>query len=226
MEKRKKATEGNVTGKGSDYLCLGLYAFAGLGMEALYAYLLEPALYGASMSEWTERQTIFHWIITCITWGIFAYVLVKKAEEKYHFPILEKGTPMKLWQWAAGLLFVFLAFLVDYKTWGGFKVYLEFVRRGGVLFLFQYIYYAFETLLFLLIIVFGQRACEVWLHREKIPYGGMICGLTWGLAHMFTKDILTGIFGLMLGFAMGYVYLLANRDLKRAYVLLFLMFVL
>jgi len=226
MEKRKKTTEGNMAGKGFDYLCLGLYAFAGLGMEVLYAYLLEPALYGASMSEWTAMQTISHWIITCITWGIFAYVLIKKAEDKYHFPILEKGAPVKLWQWGVGLLFVFLAFLVDYKTWGGFKVYLEFVRRGGVLFLFQYIYYAFEALLFLLIIVFGQKACEVWFHREKIPYGGMICGLTWGLAHMFTKDISTGLLGLILGFAMGYVYLLVNRNLKRAYVLLFLMFVL
>ena len=30
--------------KGTDYLWLALYAFCGLGMEALYAYLLEPIL--------------------------------------------------------------------------------------------------------------------------------------------------------------------------------------
>ena len=81
-------------------------------------------------------------------------------------------------------------------------------------------------MLFLLIIVFGQKACEVWFQRTNIPYGGIICGLTWGLAHVFTKNLLTGLLGLALGFAMGGVYLLVNRDLRKAYVVLFLMFVL
>ncbi|MBD5495626.1 MAG: hypothetical protein HDR12_15000 [Lachnospiraceae bacterium] len=111
-------------------------------------------------------------------------------------------------------------------AWDGFKVYLEYVNKGFLLFAFQYIYYAFETMLFLLIIVFGQKACEVWFHKERIPYGGIICGLTWGLAHIFTKNLLTGVLGIALGFAMGSVYLLVNRDLKKAYVVLLFMFVL
>ena len=56
---------------GGDYLSLGLYAFMGLGMEVLYAYLLEPVLYGVSMQEFSAMQTIFHWILTCVTWGAF-----------------------------------------------------------------------------------------------------------------------------------------------------------
>ncbi|MDO4303034.1 MAG: hypothetical protein Q4D94_03905 [Bacillota bacterium] len=226
MKEIKKSVKENRTVKGFDYLCLGLYAFAGLGMEALYAYLLEPVIYGASMGEWSTLHTILHWSITCITWGLFAFVLIRKAEGKYQFPILEKGASMKRWQWGVSLVFIFLAFLVDYMSWGGFKVYLEFAGKGALLFTFQYIYYAFETMLFLLIIVFGQKACEVWFHRESFPYGGIICGLTWGLAHMFTKDILTGVLGLAVGVAMGCVYLLVNRDFKKAYVILFLMFVL
>lgn len=212
--------------KGLDFLGLGLYAFGGLGMEALYAYLLEPAVYGVPMESFTVGQTICHWILTCITWGIFAYILIRKAEGKYQFPILKKGSAMHIWQWAACLLFIVLAFGIDYASWGGFKVYLELVRRGPLLFIFQYIYYLFETMLFLLIIVFGQKACEVWFKRINIPYGGLICGLTWGLAHIFTKDLLTGLLGMALGAAMGSVYLLVNRDLKKAYVMLFLMFVL
>lgn len=212
--------------KGGDYLSLGLYAFAGLGMEAVYAFLLEPALYGVPMQEFSARQTILHWIITCITWGLFAFVLIKRSGEKYEFPLLKKGEPMKGWQWGVCILFVLLAFIIDYISWGGFKVYLEYAGKGFVLFAFQYLYYLFETMLFLLIIIFGQKACEVWFHKENIPYGGMICGLTWGLAHIFTKDLLTGLLGLILGFAMGSVYLFVNRDLKKAYVFLFLMFVL
>lgn len=211
---------------GGDYLSLGLCAFAGLGMEALYAYLLEPVLYGTPMQDWTNVQIILHWILTCITWGVFVFILIQKSAKKYDFPLLEKGKTMKLWQSGLCVLFILLAFICDYIDWNGFKVYLEYVNKGFLLFTFQYIYYAFETMLFLLIIIFGQKACEVWFHKDKIPYGGIICGLTWGLAHVFTKDLLTGMSGIILGFAMGSVYLLVNRDLIKAYIVLFFMFVL
>ena len=224
MREKKENGKENITG--GDYLSLGLYAFAGLGMEVLYAYLLEPVLYGAPMQDWSNMQIIVHWILTCITWGIFAFILIQKSGRKYQFPLLEKHKPSRLWQLGLCALFILLAFIVDYIEWGGFKVYLEYVNKGFVLFAFQYLYYAFETMLFLLIIVFGQKACEVWFHKEKFPYGGIICGLTWGFAHIFTKNPLTGLLGIALGFAMGSVYLLVNRDLKKAYVVLFFMFVL
>lgn len=226
MQNQNKKTKTKSEVKGSDFLGLALYAFAGLGIEVIYAYFLEPMLYGTSMENWSAGQTICHWILTCITWGIFAYVLIRKAEGKYQFLIITKGNAMHLWQWGLCFLFLVLAFGMDYADWGGFKVYLEFVRRGPLLFVFQYIYYAFETMLFLLIIVFGQKACEVWFQRTNIPYGGIICGLTWGLAHVFTKNLFTGLLGLALGFAMGGAYLLVNRDLRKAYVVLLLMFVL
>ena len=224
MKENKEKIKDRITGW--DYLSLGLCAFAGLGMEVLYAYLLEPVLYGVPMQDWSNTQIIIHWILTCITWGVFAFVLIQKSDKKYGFPLLEKGKSIRLWQVGVCVLFVLLALIGDYIAWDGFKVYLEYVNKGFLLFAFQYIYYAFETMLFLLIIVFGQKACEVWFQKERIPYGGIICGLTWGLAHIFTKNLLTGILGMALGFAMGSVYLLVNRDLKKAYVVLFFMFVL
>lgn len=211
--------------RGLDYLWLGIYAFCGLGMEALYAYLLEPILYGAPMQEWSVTQIIIHWIVTCITWGLFAIVLIEKSESKYNYPLTEKGRKMSLFRIALCIVFIAAAFAVDYMSWGGFKVYLEYVSKGPLLFIFQYIYYAFETVLFLLIIVFGQKACEVWFRKENFPYGGIICGLTWGLAHIFTKDLTTGLLGLLLGVALGSVYLVTNRDLRKAYAVMFLMFV-
>lgn len=211
---------------GMDYMGLGLWAFGGLGMEALYAYLLEPALYGAAMQEWTPFQTILHWILTCVTWGIFAVILIRTSGTKYQFPLTEKGDKISFARIGVCLLFIVAAFIVDYIDWGGFKVYLEYAGKGLLLFTFQYIYYAFETMLFLLIIVFGQKACEVWFHKENFPFGGIICGMTWGLAHLFTKDIMTGIVGIFLGVALGSVYLVVNRDLRKAYVVMFLMFVL
>lgn len=212
--------------KGGSYLNLGLYAFAGLGMEAVYAFLLEPVLYGTAMENWNAGQTIAHWLLTCATWGIIAFALIKSARERYGFDLLEKRKPLRLWQWGLSLLFVLLAFWQSYHSWGGFKVYLEYAGKGPLLFAFQYLYYAFEAMLFLLIIIFGQKACEVWFCKEGFPYGGIICGLTWGLGHILTKDFATGIMGAALGFAFGCVFLLVNRDLKKAYLVLFFMFVL
>lgn len=212
--------------KGMDYLWLGLYAFCGLGMEALYAYLLEPLLYGAPMQEWSALQIILHWTVTCITWGLFAAVLIRKSGTKYHYPLTEKGQAMSLSGVVLCIVFIAAAFVIDYVSWGGFKVYLEYVNKGLLMFVFQYIYYAFETMLFLLIIVFGQKACEVWFGKENFPYGGIVCGLTWGLAHVFTKNLLTGLLGVLLGVALGSVYLVVKRDLKKAYAVMFLMFVL
>lgn len=222
----KKNTNDNRIKKGGDYLSLALWAFGGLGMECIYAFVLEPLLYGAKMQDFSDLQTVLHWIVTCLTWGVCAFVLITKSREKYEFDLLAKKEPLKFWQWAVSAGFILLALLVSYRSWDGFKVYREFAGKGAVLFGFQYLYYLFETMLFLLIIVFGQKACEEWFGTEQIPYGGVICGATWGLAHIFTKDLLMGVSGLFLGFAMGSVYLLVNRDFKKAYVILFLMFVL
>ncbi|GAA3657126.1 hypothetical protein [Asaccharospora irregularis] len=45
---------------GMDFLNLSLYAFAGLGMEVVLAYFIEPAIYGRDMSKWNSIQTILH----------------------------------------------------------------------------------------------------------------------------------------------------------------------
>lgn len=94
------------------------------------------------------------------------------------------------------------------------------------MFIFQYIYYAFETLLFTLILVYGQKACESWFKKKNIPYGGIILALTWGLAHTFTKgSIASGLLSALGGFAYGAVYLLVNRDIKKTLPIIFIMFV-
>lgn len=77
----------------------------------------------------------------------------------------------------------------------------------------------------MLIIVFGQKACEKWFKNERIPYGGIVVALTWGLAHIFTKgEILVGLMAALGGFIFGIVYLLVNRDIKKTFLLLFIMF--
>jgi hypothetical protein len=67
----------------------------------------------------------------------------------------------------------------------------------------------------------------VWFHKEKIPYGGIVVALTWGLVHILSKGSLaTGILAAGAGFSFGVTYLLLNRDVRKVYPVLFIMFAL
>ena len=216
----KKAT-------GFRFLLLALCAFAGLGIEALYAFLIEPVIYNASMREWTTTQNIAHWIITCVTWGVIAAILVRVSKKWCQFDLFAGKNKMKVWQWISVIVCVAFSFIVSYISWDGFKVIKEFQYNGWLKFIFQYIYYGFETALFLLIIIFVQKACEQWFKRENIPYGGIAVALTWGLGHILSKSsVETGLLSALGGFMFGIVYLLVNRDIKKTFPILFLMFVL
>lgn len=223
-KKREKKTEKKITGW--SYMDLAITAFAGLGIEVLYAFFLEPFLYGASMQEWGVVQSICHWILTCATWGVMAWYVVRSGKKQLQFDIWEKGEKVKPWQWALVLVIVAVCIAIHYRDWGGLKIVMEFQKKGIVLFSFQYLYYMFETVLVLLIVVFGQKAMELWLQHKNIPWGGIVCGLTWGLAHAMTKGSLEmGLMGMLWGTLFGSAYLLTNRDYKKAYVVLFIMFV-
>lgn len=212
---------------GWDYLSYALLAFGGLGLEALLAFVLEPALYGASMNEWTTLQNILHWIITCILWGMVSIWLIKAAKKNYQFDLFARQNPLQLWQWIVIAVFIILSLIISYYDWNGSKVIREFRANGWLKFIFQYIYYIFETALVTLILVFGQKAFDQWFTKKNIPYGGILAGLTWGLAHIFTKGSLsTGLLCAFSGFAFGSVYLLTNRDIRKTFPIVFIMFVL
>lgn len=211
---------------GFNYLVLALYAFAGIGLEAVLAFGLEPALYGAQMSEWSVWQNILHWTVTCVLWGFVCAYLIRFAKKEYGFDVWKKGNRLQIWQWVLVILFIAVSLVISYMDWNGSKVIREFYANGWLKFIFQYIYYFFETALIMLILIFGQKAFEKWFHKENIPYGGMILALTWGIGHFFTKDIVTGILCMISGLMFGSVYLLVNRDIRKAYPILWIMFVL
>jgi len=223
----KHKTTGMKKLTGMECFTSALTAFGGLGLEVLLTYVIEPAIYGVGMGEFSTMQHILHWIITCIVWGAVAVWLVWDIKKRCGWDMMTKGEPMKPWQWAVIVVACICAMWIVSMNWNGLKVIEEFKRKGVLLFTFQYIYYAFETLLFMLIIVFGQKAFELWFKRVNIPYGGIICGLTWGLAHIFTKgSFSTGIWAMLLGFLMGTAYLMTNKDIRKTYVVLFIMFIL
>lgn len=215
---------------GWKYLLLALGAFIGLALEAIHAYGWEPLAYGGiSFREYNVWQSIIHWVLTCITWIGAGYLLINLAKNKLGFDIFVKGDKMKPWQMIAALFGIALSVTISYLDWNGFKIVREFQSNGCPKFIFQYLYYIVETALFLLIIVFGQKAFDIWTKKKNIPWGGIICGLTWGISHLISRgffDIQNGVLSMISGFMFGAAYLLTNRNLKKSWLILFLMFAL
>ena len=212
---------------GWNFLKLAITAFGGLGIELLYAFFLEPFLFGAQMESWSNGQSIAHWILTCATWGMVSIWLIQSAKKNYSLDILSVREALQTWQWIAVLTLHAISVIIQYFDWGGLKIVMEFQHLDAIMFLFQYLYYAFETVLFMMIIVFGQKACEIWLGHEKIPYGGILCGLTWGLGHILSKgSLIIGLHGFLWGLLLGVAYLVVNKDIRKAWIVMFLIFVL
>ena len=219
--------EANRFVKGLGALKYGMAAFLALAGEAVLAYGIEQNIYGVGITEFSTAQNILHWVLTCILWGMSAYLICRCAKKKGHDLFAKNDNKIKAWQWAGIIIGVAACLIGSWIDWEGSKVLKEFAHNGALKFVFQYIYYLFEVMMVMLIIVFGQKACEIWFGKENIPYGGIIAALTWGLGHWASKGSLAaGIFSAVCGLALGGVYLLTGRRIKLSYALLCIMFIL
>jgi len=211
---------------GADYLYLALYAFAGIGLELVLVGVIEP-LFSVSLKTYTTFQHIIHWMVICIIWFIVGNFLISLASKKYDFNLWENKTKLKGWQYIGVVICLIVSISSHYVDWEGFKPLLEFQRLGALKFVFQYIYYLFETFLISLIVIFGQTACEKWFRNEAIPYGGIFLALTWGLMHIVSKgSVAVGILTAFGGFLYGAAYLVVGKDYKKALPLMYFMFIL
>ena len=222
--------------QGLDFLSYGLEIFAFIGFELLLGYGIEFNLYGYDdFRSFNGVQSIVHWVLTCTVWLFGAWYVVRECAKKSGVDILKNAKEksliqgakeMSLFQWALLILGTVLCLVSSWIDWGGSKVVKEFTKKG-LLFPMQYLYYFVEVIMVLLIIVFGQYAFEKWFKNDKIPYGGILVALTWGLGHWFTKgSMAAGIYTAIGGFVFGSAYLLTRRNIRLSYLFLCIMFIL
>ncbi|NEZ46210.1 hypothetical protein FDF74_03165 [Clostridium niameyense] len=104
---------------------------------------------------------------------------------------------------------------------------IEFSSNGMLKFVVQYIYYGFEGMLITLIIVFGQKAFDMWFKNNRnIPFGGILLAVTWGTVHFLTQGNSTGMYTCILSILYGLTYLSLNGNFKISYIAITLMFML
>jgi hypothetical protein len=210
--------------RGSSFLILALLAFGGLGLELLLV-VLEPVLFGKDFADYTTLESVLHWSLTCLVWAAVAFALLRSSQKLSLNPFSQKDQ-ITAGRWLAAALLLAVSTAVSIWDWNGIKIIKEFAYNGLLKFIFQYIYYIFETVLVLLIIIFGQQAGELWFKSKNVPWGGILVALTWGLVHSFTKgDLLVGLIACFGGLLYGTAYLVVKRNIFIAYPLIFLMFI-
>ncbi len=216
--KEKKVT-------GFDYLWCALYACAGFALELLLVQIEKGR--GIGIDQFTTMQNITHLLITTVLWVAAGILVIFIGKKTTGFEILAIKEKMKGWQYFAIALCFVVNIIAKCVDWGGFKPWLEFSRLGLPVFIFQYIYYMAEGFLISLVIVYAQKACETWFKNEKLPYGGIILGLTWGVAHILSKgSVLVSILAVLGAFLFGAAYVFVNKDYRKALPIIILLFIL
>lgn len=209
----------------SDYLALGLYAFAGFGLEVVLSMLL-PMIFGVEGSEYTLAHHCIHWVLTCLLWGTMAVILIQLSRNKYSFDVMQLNEVPDFRRWLLAVVISVIAIIVTTVAWGGFKPVEEY--KGFVNFLFQNIYYLFEAALILLTIAFGQKFGEALIKKSSLPlpYGGIFLALTWGLIHILLQGAMTGVYAVFMSLLYGLVYLLLKKNIRYSYGMIAIIFIL
>ena len=212
-------------GAGFDYLWCALYACAAFAIELLLVFI--EGKIGIDTGNYTDLQNIVHWGITTILWICAGFLVIHIGKKTTGFDIWEHREGLKKWQYIAICLTFVINIIARYMDWNGFKVLIEWNSKAPLLFAFQYLYYLAEGFLISLVIVFGQKAFEKWFVKDYIPYGGIVLGIVWGLAHIISKSsVVVGIFAMLSGFLFGAAYIFVNRDYRKALPIIILLFIL
>lgn len=207
------------TNSALDYLGYALYAFAGLGIEILLMKI-ETNIYEQPYEMWSGIQNSIHWLITCFIWGSLGILLLKQL-----VPISKVCIQNINWI----IVFTIFTISIAYTSfvWNGFKPMIELVNLGLGKFLIQYMYYAFESFLIVLIIAHGQKALDIWFGNAKsIPFGGMLLAATWGVIHILTQGTSTGMYTIIQALLYGVIYLLFHKNYKISYIAITFLFML
>ena len=159
-------------------------------LELLSIFAIEVIFLHVDIQNYTMQQRSIHCIIMVFMWAFFIGVLLLFSRKHYHFP--ERGNKrdkISSKSWIVTLACFIGCKIMTFIDWHTLKIVGE--AQGKTIFQFcaQYLYYIFEVMLVILIIIFGQKEIESLLQKESpIPFGGIILAMTWGLFISYQEE--------------------------------------
>ncbi|MDR2957575.1 MAG: hypothetical protein LBU61_05285 [Coriobacteriales bacterium] len=219
------------------FLFLTLIAVVLLAAELAVQYVESLVYSSTDIAAIIQNEGVYaaliHWGLTSAVWatGIWLLYLVAKRNG---FDPLKSQPSVPVFVWLLVLVILVLSVAVSFNDWGArFKPIVEyeymstqFGNQALIAIIGQYIYYLVESAVILTIIALGQKTGELAFKLTFIPWGGLICALTLGVAHIFTKDLSTGLYSAGFAVVYGIIYLLLRKNVQYTYPVLALMFIL
>jgi len=205
---------------------LALLAFFGLCLEAVQC-LVEKRIYGVDITQFAQDQFIRHWQIVIPIWFLVSILVILLSKKKCNYNVFESHPVRRKWQLVCGIAIPVLFAVLWSCLNGGPGFYRFYTAFPAKMFVYQYIYYVFEMLLAGLIISLSQKANDNMLGKaSRFPWGGLVLGLSWGLMHYFTKGgVFIAVFAFVIAVFFGVVFNWVGKDLKKAWPLMYLVFV-
>lgn len=209
-------------------------SFLLMGAICLFAFFIEfllleceQLIYAKHYYEFTITESIMHWILICVLWGLISLVMCYAAVRMFSFNLSRRKTLPKKRGYAAAAIIILAAVLLKLYIYSGWKPHIDFIKSGWFQFIFQYIYYLFETFLISITLALFQEGGERIFNRTYIPYGGLILAATWGISHIITQgSFLIGLCYILLAVMFGFAYLYMNKNLSLTYIAVAIMFLL
>ncbi|MBQ1388690.1 MAG: hypothetical protein IIY78_03595 [Clostridia bacterium] len=199
---------------------LGVFSIMGLLSEYLLIEL-ETYIFNKKYIEFTITESVTHWIVICVVWALLGLLLFYVTARVYGFDMMKKNERPTMQGLVVAVMLLSSSVGVKYILLGGWQMAVDFRREGWFQFIFLYIYRLFETVLLLMAAAFFQEGFErvVKIDNKKIPWGGAILALTWGLIHLITTgDVIMALFYTALSFFIGCAYLSAHRNVYISYI--------
>ena len=210
--------------KWTKYLWMSLISFGAFMLELLSIFVVEVPFLHVDIQNYTTHQRNIHCIIMVFMWAFFIGVLLLFSSKHYHFPARgNKRDKISLKNWIVTLACFIGCKIMTFIDWHTLKFIGEAQNKTVFQFWVQYLYYIFEVMLVLLIIIYGQKALETLLEKESlIPFGGIILAVTWGAIHFVSRgvglEIWNGISTMIFSVLSGVMYLRLNKKCLYSYL--------
>ena len=210
--------------KWTKYLWLSLLSFGAFMLELLSIFAIEVIILHVDIQNYTMQQRSIHCIIMVFMWAFFIGALLLFSRKYYYFPVRgDKRDKISLKNWIVTLVCFIGCKIITFIDWHTLKVVWEAQGKTVFQFCAQYLYYMFEVMLVVLIIIYGQKAIETLLKKESsIPFGGIILAVTWGGFHFVSRgaglEIWNGISTMIFSVLSGVMYLQLNRKYLYGYL--------
>jgi len=210
--------------KWTKYLWLSLLLFGAFMLEYFSIFVIEFMILHVDIWNYTANQKSVHCIIMVFIWAVVVVMVLFFSRKYFHFPSRkDKEDKLSLKNGIIAFACLIGCKILTFIDWHTLKVVGEVQGKNKYQFCAQYLYYIFEVMLVLLIIIYGQKAFETLLKKESpIPFGGMILAVTWGAFHFVSRgvglEIWNGISTMIFSVLSGVMYLSLNKKCLYSYL--------